>query len=96
MEEDTKIPNACTVAINKEDHTLANMLRSQLFHLPYVIFAAYKVPHPLEPRVLLKVQTDGQKTPLQAVEDATERLIVTLDQLKSALQTECMVARYQT
>lgn len=27
VEEDTKIPNACTVTINKEDHTLANMLR---------------------------------------------------------------------
>lgn len=28
MEEDTKIPNAATVTINKEDHTLANMLRA--------------------------------------------------------------------
>lgn len=28
VEEDTKIPNACTVRINKEDHTLANMLRA--------------------------------------------------------------------
>lgn len=26
--EDTKIPNAATLTINKEDHTLANMLRS--------------------------------------------------------------------
>lgn len=35
--EDTKIPNAATITINKEDHTLANMLRScvvsSLFHL---------------------------------------------------------------
>jgi len=28
VEEDTKIPNAATVTINKEDHTLAGMLRS--------------------------------------------------------------------
>jgi len=28
VEEDTKIPNAATITINKEDHTLANMLRS--------------------------------------------------------------------
>lgn len=28
FDEDTKIPNAATLTINKEDHTLANMLRS--------------------------------------------------------------------
>ena len=28
VEEDTKIANAATITINKEDHTLANMLRS--------------------------------------------------------------------
>jgi DNA-directed RNA polymerase II subunit RPB11 len=27
MEEDTKIPNAATFKIEREDHTLANMLR---------------------------------------------------------------------
>lgn len=28
VDEDTKIPNAATITINKEDHTLANMLRA--------------------------------------------------------------------
>lgn len=28
VEEDTKIPNAANITINKEDHTLANMLRA--------------------------------------------------------------------
>ena len=26
--EDTKIPNAATITINKEDHTLANMIKA--------------------------------------------------------------------
>ena len=28
--EDTKIPNAATITINKEDHTLANMIKASV------------------------------------------------------------------
>ncbi|PAV15346.1 RBP11-like subunits of RNA polymerase [Pyrrhoderma noxium] len=40
--EDTKIPNAATIKIVKQDHTLANMLRQQLLLNPSVLFAGYK------------------------------------------------------
>lgn len=40
-----------------EDHTLGNLLRMQLLKDPNIIFAGYKVPHPLENRVELKVQS---------------------------------------
>ncbi|EGG08899.1 uncharacterized protein MELLADRAFT_34668 [Melampsora larici-populina 98AG31] len=93
IDEDTKIPNACTVTINKEDHTLGNMLRAQLLQMEYVIFAGYKVPHPLEPRFIIKVQTDGTHTPIQAIQEAVKSLILSLDKMRNSLQNEFRVAK---
>ncbi|GAA5962090.1 hypothetical protein JCM8115_002912 [Rhodotorula mucilaginosa] len=90
FDEDTKIPNAATLTINKEDHTLANMLRSQLLLLPFVQFAGYRVPHPLEPRVELKVQTDGTKTPIVAVQEAINALIMLLSRVKKEFSQEVL------
>jgi DNA-directed RNA polymerase II subunit RPB11 len=73
--EDTKIPNAATIKIVKQDHTLANMLRAQLLATPQVLFAGYKVPHPLQPYFLIKVQTDGSVTPTAVLETACTKLI---------------------
>lgn len=41
------IPSSSIFTFNKEDHTLGNLLRSQLLKSPHVRFAGYKVPHPL-------------------------------------------------
>lgn len=38
------------------------------------VFAGYRIPHPLEPRVVVRVQTTGIKTPVQAFEHALEDL----------------------
>jgi hypothetical protein len=35
-------PNSSVFTFNKEDHTLANMLRSALLRDPHVTFAGYK------------------------------------------------------
>ncbi|GAA5951899.1 hypothetical protein JCM21900_004178 [Sporobolomyces salmonicolor] len=93
VEEDTKIPNAATLTINKEDHTLANMLRSQLLLLPYITFAGYKLPHPLESKVVLKLQTDGSQTPIQAVQEAIGALMILLGKCKTAFANELMKVR---
>ncbi|GAA5867240.1 hypothetical protein JCM8547_003131 [Rhodosporidiobolus lusitaniae] len=90
VEEDTKIPNAATLTINKEDHTLANMLRSQLLLDSKVQFAGYKVPHPLESRVVLKVQTNGEKTPIVAVQDAINSLLILLGKVRGQFQQEVL------
>ena len=37
-----KVPNAAIFTLNKEDHTLGNMIRHQLMKDPNVIFAGYK------------------------------------------------------
>ncbi|SCZ99320.1 BZ3500_MvSof-1268-A1-R1_Chr3-1g05945 [Microbotryum saponariae] len=119
VDEDTKIPNAATVTINKQDHTLANMLRAsvqciqayttsqtiltltassliphrQLLSFSYVTFAGYRVPHPLEPKVVLKIQTDGSASPLEAIGDAVQAIIVILAKMKEQFGQELIKAR---
>ena len=103
--EDTKIPNAATIKIVKQDHTLGNMLRAyvasrlrqlhyltcatrQLLSMPQVLFAGYKVPHPLHPYFLIKVQTDGSVTPTAIVEQACQKLLQTLANLEAKFKRE--------
>ncbi|TFK73452.1 RBP11-like subunits of RNA polymerase [Pluteus cervinus] len=86
--EDTKIPNAATIKIVKQDHTLGNMLRAQLLSMPQILFAGYKVPHPLEPYFVIKIQTDGTITPQAILEQACNKLISTLASLESKFNRE--------
>ena len=74
-EQDTKVPNASIFTINKEDHTLGNMIRCQLLKDPNVIFAGYKNPHPLEHKVIIRVQTTSDYTPTEALRNAITDLI---------------------
>ena len=88
VEKDTKVPNAVVFTISKEDHTLANMLRSQLLKDPQVIFAGYKIPHPLENKVILRVQTAGHDySPIQAMENAIKDLIFEMDMLEDRVKS---------
>jgi len=74
-EQDTKVPNAAVFTINKEDHTLGNMIRQQLLKDPNVLFAGYKNPHPLEHKVILRIQTTSDYTPQDALMNAITDLI---------------------
>ncbi|KAG2177291.1 hypothetical protein INT43_007948 [Umbelopsis isabellina] len=93
MEEDTKIPNAATFKIEREDHTLANMLRMQLLKDPRVLFAGYKVPHPLEHNFILKIQTAPDTTPENALGDAITELIQEIGQLKNKFEMDVIRQR---
>ncbi|PFH49879.1 hypothetical protein AMATHDRAFT_146588 [Amanita thiersii Skay4041] len=86
--EDTKIPNAATIKVIKQDHTLGNMLRAQLLSMPQVLFAGYKVAHPLQPYFLIKVQTDGTITPQAIIEQACTKLIALVAQLEQKFKRE--------
>jgi len=48
--------------MNLEDHTIGNLIRMHLLKNKEVKFAGYKVPHPLEPKVEIKVQTVKDNT----------------------------------
>ncbi|QRV76058.1 DNA-directed RNA polymerase II subunit RPB11 [Ceratobasidium sp. AG-Ba] len=94
--EDTKIPNAATFKIAKQDHTLAGMIRAQLLSNEAVIFAGYKVPHPLEPYVIIKVQTNGSFTPSQVLLDACNSLIRMITDIKTQFDTKFEMKKSDT
>ncbi|KAI9772276.1 MAG: DNA-directed RNA polymerase II core subunit [Geoglossum simile] len=75
VEPDTRVPHCAMFHFNKEDHTLANMLRSQLLRTPNVIFAGYRVPHPLFSTFDIRIQTNGEISPKDALVEACKELI---------------------
>lgn len=50
-----------------EDHTVGHALRRILHKNPNVIFAGYRIPHPLEHKMVIRVQTRNKETPLSAM-----------------------------
>ena len=54
---DDRVTNAGTFVVNKEDHTLGNLLRKQLLMDEAVLFAGYAHYHPLNNAIELRVQT---------------------------------------
>uniref|UniRef100_F6ZA36 Polymerase (RNA) II (DNA directed) polypeptide J, 13.3kDa n=1 Tax=Xenopus tropicalis TaxID=8364 RepID=F6ZA36_XENTR len=80
--KDTKVPNACLFTINKEDHTIGNIIKSQLLKDPQVLFAGYKVPHPLEHKIIIRVQTTPDYSPQEAFTNAITDLISELSLLE--------------
>jgi DNA-directed RNA polymerase II subunit RPB11 len=56
--------------------------------MPQILFAGYKVPHPLHPYFLIKIQTDGTMTPTAVLEQACTRLIATMSSLEAKFKRE--------
>ncbi|KAA8895196.1 DNA-directed RNA polymerase, partial [Sphaerosporella brunnea] len=88
MESDTRQPNTAIFTFNREDHTLGNLLRATLLQNEHVIFSAYKVPHPLFPKFELRIQTDDETTPKEALLSACSGLIADLQILSQKLTRE--------
>jgi DNA-directed RNA polymerases I and III subunit RPAC2 len=61
---------ARTFALGNEDHTLGNAVRHVLLQDESVTFTGYSVPHPAEPVVHIRVQTNHQTTATAALRSA--------------------------
>jgi len=59
---DLQNPNTATFKIEREDHTIGNMLRMQLLRDRDVIFAGYRQPHPLQHHIIVRIQTKSNTT----------------------------------
>mmetsp|Transcript_3808 Transcript_3808/g.5554 ORF Transcript_3808/g.5554 Transcript_3808/m.5554 type:complete len:127 (-) Transcript_3808:1274-1654(-) len=82
---DTKVSNAGTFRFNKEDHTVANILRMQLLRDPMVRFAGYIHPHPLVHFFDFKIQTNSSTVaPQEVLSSAIEDLSNETDHLITA------------
>ncbi|GER53141.1 DNA-directed RNA polymerase [Striga asiatica] len=88
-ERDTKIINAASFTVEREDHTIGNILRMQLHSDENVLFAGYKLPHPLQYKILLRIHTTSQSSPMQAYNQAINDLDKELDHLKNEFENIC-------
>ena len=73
FEPDLKQDNSGTFTIWLEDHTVGHALRKQLLKNPHVLFAGYKVPHPLEHKMVMRVQV-SKDSPVAAMKVALRQL----------------------
>ena len=71
---DTKVEHAATFVIAREDHTVGNALRGALAADPDVVFSGYRIPHPLEHVMHVRVATSGAKPPRASVSKALDDL----------------------
>eukprot|EP00850_Spirogloea_muscicola_P000171 SM000001S04573 [mRNA] locus=s1:1008825:1010131:+ [translate_table: standard] len=85
---DTKVLNAAMFVLQREDHTVGNLIRMQLHRDPAVLFAAYQVPHPHSYNINMKIQTTSQSSPTQAYTQAIDDLQKELDDLRLAFEAE--------
>lgn len=87
-EPSSKNPNTSLFTIEKEDHTIANFIRMKMHQSPFVKICGYRVPHPTQHRVELRVQTasDGSDrevpTPLKAIVDGIEGCLQDLSEFE--------------
>ncbi|KAM1030799.1 hypothetical protein ACFX15_033953 [Malus domestica] len=87
-ERDTKIINAASFTIEREDHTIGNILRMQLHRDENVLFAGYKLPHPLQYKIIVRIHTSSQSSPMQAYNQAINDLDKEFDHLKNGFEAE--------
>jgi DNA-directed RNA polymerase subunit L len=88
MVPDTRQPDTALFTFHKEDHTLGNLLRERLIKNSRVMFCGYKVPHPLVPDFVMRVQTNGDLTPKEAVIQACRDLVNDLEKLNREFTKE--------
>ena len=62
------------IRIEGEDHTLANVLRRELWSDSHIKVSGYNVDHPLVGNPILIVETDGKEDPKKALLLAVERI----------------------
>lgn len=76
-----------TFVLGDEDHTLGNALRHVLINDARVDFAGYCVPHPSEPVVHIRVQTNTNIQPNEEEEKDGLQPLSAIEALKEACTT---------
>ena len=86
---DSRKPNGGNFVLDKEDHTLGNLIRMQLLRDNKVRFAGYKVPHPLITEAHLRVETmDSNTTPIAVFETALTDLQMEINTMEQQFKRQ--------
>ena len=81
----TATSTALTATFAHEDHTLGNILRQTLMQRGEVTAAGYSIPHPLDAKMVLHLQTEGAHA-LDCLTDALEEVAALCE--KTAAEVE--------
>ncbi len=86
---DSRRPNGGQFVLNKEDHTLGNLIRIQLLRDNKVRFAGYKVPHPLVTEAHVRVETmDSKTSPIAVFETALTDLQMEINTMEQQFKRQ--------
>ena len=89
FEADSRLSDSGTFTILKEDHTLGNLLCMSILRDKRVLFAGYRLPHPLENRMVVKIRCQSAISPVDVISDSLTALNTELsgltDQFKRAV-----------
>ena len=66
--------NKLIIEVKGADHTLCNMLKSELWNDKHVKVTTYSIRHPQISVPQIIVETDGEESPKNALINAVERL----------------------
>lgn len=103
VQVDPRGPDTTDFYLNKEDHTLVNLLRMELHKNENVKFAAYRVPHPTQHQAILKIQTapSGREggevvpSPEDALRAAVKSCLAVVDDFETKLREAAAAAYIQ-
>ncbi len=71
--------------IQREDHTIGQLIQTYLLKEENVIFCGYKQIHPLEHYIILKIITNGTITPIEAFDLVLKDLYIEFSLLEESL-----------
>ncbi|EJW03550.1 hypothetical protein EDEG_02134 [Edhazardia aedis USNM 41457] len=79
---DQTASNTVELEIHGETHTLGNILADRLLQDTRCVFAAYKVPHPLEEKVMVRVTSAKNCDVMELINDALMSLSSEIEDAK--------------
>ena len=78
---DEEVENAGKFIIENEDHTLGNIIRTSLLLNKHVMFAGYRIEHPLSNKLYINIRTDVTISPMEALNNSIDELINELNEI---------------
>jgi len=80
--------NRLSFELKGHGNTFCNLLKDELWNDKHVSIATYTIKHPLIGIPFMIVETDGNKTPRQALAGAAERIANKADKLRKEAKKE--------
>eukprot|EP01053_Blabericola_migrator_P012808 Blabericola_migrator_1__12807@NODE_825_length_6370_cov_320_094241_g582_i0_p7_GENE_NODE_825_length_6370_cov_320_094241_g582_i0NODE_825_length_6370_cov_320_094241_g582_i0_p7_ORF_typecomplete_len121_score12_54RNA_pol_L_2/PF13656_6/4_6e24_NODE_825_length_6370_cov_320_094241_g582_i059146276 len=90
---DTKATSCVYITLQREDHTLGNLLRTQILRDPNCLFAGYRNPHPLEPIIEVRIQSNNKSNPYAIAHNALQALAGEVNSLQQQFKASLQHAR---